>query len=145
MPPPAPLDPLIALRGGLLIGLAAALLLVFSGRIAGISGMVARATGIAETGIPRAQALAFILGLPVGTLIVGLWVRSPDIAVTSSVPLIIIAGLLVGYGTRMGNGCTSGHGVCGVSRLSPRSIAATIAFMLTAIIVSMSKYLFVGG
>ncbi len=145
MPAPAPLDPFVALGGGLLIGLAAALLLIFSGRIAGISGMVARATGIAGTGVPRAQALAFVLGLPIGALVVGLWVRSPEIDVTSSVPLLIIAGLLVGYGTRMGNGCTSGHGVCGVSRLSPRSLAATISFMLMGFfIVAVARYMLAG-
>lgn len=146
MTAPEPLDPLVALAGGLLIGLAAALLLLFSGRIAGISGMVARATGIADTGIPRKQALAFVLGLPLGGLIVGLWVRSPDIVVTPSVPLLIAAGLLVGYGTRMGNGCTSGHGVCGVSRLSPRSLAATASFMLMGfLVVAIARYMVVGG
>lgn len=146
MPAPAPLDPLVALAGGLLIGLAAAMLLVFSGRIAGISGMVARAAGIADTGIPRLQAIAFVLGMPLGAFIVGLWVRSPDIAVTTSVPLLVTAGLLVGYGTRMGNGCTSGHGVCGVSRLSPRSLAATASFMLTGFfVVAVARYMVVGG
>ena len=132
---PAPLDPLVALAGGLLIGLAAALLLLLSGRIAGISGMFARATGIADTGVPRSQALGFVVGLPIGALIVGNWVRSPEIMVTSSVPLLVMAGLLVGYGTRMGNGCTSGHGVCGVSRLSPRSLAATVSFMLVGFFI----------
>ncbi|MBV7265480.1 YeeE/YedE family protein [Erythrobacter ani] len=146
MTTPAPLDPLVALGGGLLIGLAAAVLLLFSGRIAGISGMVARATGIADTGIPRQQALAFVLGLPLGALIVGFWIRSPDIAVTTSVPLLIVAGLLVGYGTRMGNGCTSGHGVCGVSRLSPRSLAATASFMLAGFfVVAVARYMVVGA
>lgn len=143
---PEPIDPLIALAGGLLIGLAAAMLLVFSGRIAGISGMVARATGIADTGISRGQALAFVLGLPIGAIIIAMWVRAPDVGVTSSVPLLIGAGLLVGFGTRMGNGCTSGHGVCGVSRLSPRSLAATTAFMVTAfIIVAVMRFMVLGG
>ena len=141
----APLDPLVALAGGLLIGLAAALLLVFSGRIAGISGMVARAVGIADTGIPRAQALAFVAGLPIGAVLVSNWVRTPDIGVTTSIPLLIVAGLLVGFGTRMGNGCTSGHGVCGVSRLSPRSIAATASFMLVGFLVVGTARMMVGG
>lgn len=142
----APLDPAIALSGGLLIGFAAALLLLFSGRIAGISGMVARATGIADTGTPRKDALAFVVGLPIGAVLVNLWVRQPDIAVTSSVPLIIAGGLLVGFGTRMGNGCTSGHGVCGVSRLSPRSLAATASFMLAGFaVVVMARHLVVGA
>lgn len=142
---PAPLDPLVALAGGLLIGLAAALLLLFSGRIAGISGMVARAANIADTGISRPAAFAFVLGLPLGAFLVGLWVRTPNIAVTSSAPLLIAAGLLVGFGTRMGNGCTSGHGVCGVSRFSPRSLAATGAFMAMGFIVVALARNFFGG
>jgi uncharacterized protein len=124
-----PLAPTYALTGGLLIGLAAALLLVLSGRVAGISGLVARAVGMADTGPTRAQAVAFVLGLPLGTWMVSALVRQPAVAVTSSIPLLIAAGLLVGFGTRLGNGCTSGHGVCGVARLSPRSLAATAAFM----------------
>jgi len=123
------LDPTNALAGGLLIGVAAALLLILSGRIAGISGLVARAVGIADTGPPRAQAIAFVLGLPLGAWAVSAFVREPDIAVTSSIPILLGAGLLVGFGTRLGNGCTSGHGVCGVARLSPRSLAATAVFM----------------
>ncbi len=142
----APLDPIVALLGGLLIGLAAALLLLFSGRIAGISGMFARATGIADSGTPRRDALAFVVGLPIGAVFVNLWIRQPDILVTSSVPLMIVAGLLVGFGTRMGNGCTSGHGVCGVSRLSPRSLAATASFMLAGFfVVAVARYLVAGA
>ena len=124
-----PLSPLVALSGGLLIGLAAALLLLLTGRVAGISGLFARAIGIADHGPTRAQALAFILGLPLGTWLVASFVRAPQIEVTSSLPLLIAAGLLVGFGTRMGNGCTSGHGVCGMARPSPRSLVATGAFM----------------
>jgi len=142
---PAPLDPLTALTGGLVIGLAAAILLLFSGRVAGVSGMIARGMGIADTGIPRFQALAFVLGLPLGAFLVSLFVRSPEVAVTSSIPVLIAAGLLVGYGTRMGNGCTSGHGVCGVSRLSPRSLAATVSFMLTGFMtVAIVRFMIVG-
>ncbi|MGZ8350785.1 MAG: YeeE/YedE family protein, partial [Allosphingosinicella sp.] len=118
-----PLSPMIAAAGGLLIGTAAALLLVFSGRIAGVSGMVAAATRIADKGTPWPVATAFVIGLPVGAWAVAAWLRAPDIGVTSSVPLLVGAGLLVGFGTRLGNGCTSGHGVCGMARLSPRSIA----------------------
>ncbi len=125
----APLSPLVALSGGLLIGLAAALLLLLTGRVAGISGQLARALGIADSGPSRSQALAFILGLPLGTWLIASFVRAPQVEVTSSLPLLIGAGLLVGFGTRLGNGCTSGHGVCGMARLSPRSIVATGAFM----------------
>ena len=124
-----PLSPTIALAGGLLIGLAAALLLILSGRIAGVSGMAASALGIADKGPPWSQAAAFVAGLPLGAWLIASYLRAPEIEVAGSVPLLIAAGLLVGFGTRLGNGCTSGHGVCGLARLSPRSIAATIAFM----------------
>ena len=127
------LPPLVALAGGLLIGTAAALLLLLSGRIAGVSGMAAAAVRIADGGPPWRDAAAFVLGLPLGALLVSQFVRSPEIIVTSSVPLLAAAGLLVGFGTRLGNGCTSGHGVCGVGRLSPRSIAATATFMAAGI------------
>ena len=129
-----PLAPLAAIAGGLLIGTAAALLLVLSGRIAGISGMLAAATRIATSGTPWSQALAFIVGLPLGAAAIAAFVRQPDVQVTSSVPLLVAAGLLVGFGTRLGNGCTSGHGVCGMARLSPRSIAATATFMIAGFV-----------
>jgi uncharacterized protein len=119
----------IPLTGGLLIGTAAALFLLMTGRIAGISGLLAAATRIADSGPPWRQAAAFIVGLPLGAWLVTSLVRVSYIQVTSSVPLLIAAGLLVGIGTRIGNGCTSGHGVCGIARLSPRSIAATATFM----------------
>ena len=127
------LSPAFAIGGGLLIGGAAALLLMLTGRIAGVSGMFATVARIADAGPPWKLAAAFIVGLPVGAAMTSLLVRKPDIEVTSSVPLLIAAGLLVGFGTRLGNGCTSGHGVCGIGRLSPRSIAATLTFMAAAI------------
>ena len=126
----APLNPSLAVAGGLLIGLAAALLLVLSGRIAGVSGMAASALGIADKGPPWSQAAAFVVGLPLGAWLVAASLRVPQIQATTSVPLLLGAGLLVGVGTRLGNGCTSGHGVCGLARLSPRSIAATLTFMV---------------
>jgi uncharacterized membrane protein YedE/YeeE len=128
-----PLSSVVAIGGGLLIGGAAALLLMLTGRIAGVSGMFATMVRIAHAGPPWKLAAAFIVGLPIGAAITSLLVRKPDIEVTSSMPLLIAAGLLVGFGTRLGNGCTSGHGVCGIGRLSPRSIAATLAFMAAAI------------
>jgi uncharacterized membrane protein YedE/YeeE len=127
--PLEPLSPLWPIAGGLAIGLSAALLLILSGRIAGVSGMVAAVTRIADQGPPWMQALAFTLGLPLGAWLVAGFVRTPEIAVTSSVPLLLAGGLLVGFGTRLGNGCTSGHGVCGMARISRRSIAATLTFM----------------
>jgi hypothetical protein len=127
-----PLSPYAAVAGGLLIGSAAAFFLLLSGRIAGVSGMTAAAMGIVPGPAPRTQAAAFLIGLPLGGLLIAALLRRPEITVTSSVPLLIVAGLLVGFGTRLGNGCTSGHGVCGIARLSPRSIAATATFMGSA-------------
>ena len=124
-----PLSPVAAIAGGLLIGTAAGLLLLLSGRIAGVSGIAARATGISGGGMPWSQAAAFIIGLPLGAALVSALVRQPHVEVTSSVPLLVVAGLLVGIGTRLGNGCTSDHGVCGLARLSPRSVAATMTFV----------------
>jgi uncharacterized membrane protein YedE/YeeE len=127
-----PLPPIEAVAGGLLIGSAAALFLLLTGRIAGVSGMTAIAIRLGSGATPRSQAIAFLTGLPLGTALVAATIRAPVVTVTSSVPLLIAAGLLVGFGTRLGNGCTSGHGVCGIARLSPRSIAATATFMASA-------------
>ena len=124
-----PLSPLYPIAGGLLIGTAAALLLLLSGRIAGVSGMAASAARIADKGPPWTQATAFVLGLPLGAWLIATFYRMPAISITDSVPLLVAAGLLVGFGTRLGNGCTSGHGVCGMARLSRRSIFATATFM----------------
>jgi uncharacterized membrane protein YedE/YeeE len=124
-----PLPILIPLSGGLLIGTSAALFLLITGRIAGISGLVAAATRIADSGPPWWHAAAFVAGLPVGAWLISSFVRVPGLSVTSSIPLLVTAGLLVGIGTRLGNGCTSGHGVCGIARLSIRSLAATATFM----------------
>jgi uncharacterized protein len=124
-----PLSPLHAIAGGLMIGTAAALLLLLSGRIAGVSGLAATVARIGGGGTPWLAAAGFIIALPLGALIASGTLRQPDIGVTSSVPLLVAAGLLVGFGTRLGSGCTSGHGVCGMARLSPRSIAATGIFM----------------
>lgn len=124
-----PIAPLYAIAGGLLIGIAAALFLLLSGRIAGVSGLAATAARIAEGGPPWLQAVAFVAALPVGALIVSFLIRMPEVQVTSSLPVLIAAGLLVGFGTRLGSGCTSGHGVCGLARLSFRSIAATATFI----------------
>lgn len=140
-----PLTPLLPLTGGLLIGIAAGLFLLLNGRIAGVSGMAAIATGIASEGAPWRLAVAFVVGLPLGAAVVALLIRQPVVMVTTSVPLLLIAGLLVGYGTRLGNGCTSGHGVCGIARLSPRSLVATAVFMASAALtVFLSRHV-IGG
>ena len=140
-----PISPLVAIAGGLLIGGAAALLLLLSGRIAGVSGMVASVVRIADTGPPWRLAAAFVIGLPIGAVLSAAFVRQADIEVTSSVPLLITAGLLVGFGTRLGSGCTSGHGVCGISRLSMRSIAATFTFIAAAVVTVFVTRHVVGG
>ncbi len=139
------LSPLTAIAGGLLIGAAAALFLLLTGRIAGVSGMIAAAARIGASGTPRSQAIAFVLGLPLGAAIIAAFVRTPEVAVTSSVPLLVAAGLLVGFGTRLGNGCTSGHGVCGIARLSPRSLAATATFMASAVATVFVARHVIGG
>lgn len=113
-----------------MIGAAAALMLLAAGRIAGVSGMAARALGLGG-GAPRSLALAFIVGLPLGAALISL-VAGPVVARFPMSPLMLVAaGLIVGVGTRLGSGCTSGHGVCGMSRLSKRSIVATVTFMAT--------------
>ena len=124
--------PLAGLGGGVLIGLAAALMLLGAGRIAGVSGIAARAAGLSDGGMGRAPAWMFVLGLPIGALVVMALSGGLPASFAGPVPLII-AGLLVGVGTRLGSGCTSGHGVCGVSRLSQRSLVATVTFMAAGI------------
>ena len=124
--------PLAGLVGGVLIGLAAAVMLLGLGRIAGVSGLAAKAVGLGGSGIASGGAWMFVIGLSLGALIVVL--ASGGINATFASPVVLaIAGLVVGVGTRLGSGCTSGHGVCGVSRLSARSIAATVTFMATGI------------
>jgi len=125
--------PISAAIGGVLIGLSAALLMLLSGRVAGISGIFG---GCFVRGADdRGWRLAFLGGLilaPVTAALVGYGVPLP--AMPASWWIVVGAGLLVGFGSRMGKGCTSGHGVCGIARLSPRSIAATVVFMATAAI-----------
>ena len=124
--------PLAGLAGGLLIGLAAAVMLLGLGRIAGVSGLAAKAVGLGGSGIASGGAWMFVIGLPLGALVVMLASGGIDATFASPITLAI-AGLIVGIGTRLGSGCTSGHGVCGVSRLSARSIVATLTFMATGI------------
>lgn len=125
-------QPLRGLVGGVLIGLAAALMLLGAGRIAGVSGITARATGLAQGGMSMSSAWAFLIGLPLGALVIAILLDLPR-AEFASWPVLIIAGFAVGIGTRLGSGCTSGHGVCGVSRLSQRSLIATATFMAAGI------------
>ena len=126
--------PIEGFIGGLMIGVAAALMLLGVGRIAGVSGLAERATGLAASGAPKSVAIAFILGLPLGAMILTA-LAGPIVTRFPSSPLIlIVGGLVVGFGTRLGSGCTSGHGVCGISRLSPRSLVATAVFMTAGVV-----------
>ena len=119
--------PVTALAGGILIGLASAWLILMNGRIAGISGILGGLVNNDRDN--RGWQFAFIVGLLAGPAIWGLFHALPTIEINASFPTLIAAGLLVGIGTRYAAGCTSGHGVCGLSRLSPRSLAATSTFM----------------
>ena len=127
----ASFDPIPALVGGGLIGLAASLMMLLNGRIAGVSGILGGLLAPAPS--DKAWRLAFLAGLIVAPVIAGAVGRPLAEAVMPASWLVIVAaGLLVGFGARMGGGCTSGHGVCGMSRLSTRSIVATMVFMTTA-------------
>ncbi|NRQ17418.1 YeeE/YedE family protein [Ensifer sesbaniae] len=129
------------LAGGLLIGISAGLYLLLNGRIAGISGLAAAAAGLTHDGISK-LGLGFLAGIIAGAWLASHLIRQPHITITSSPALLIVAGLIVGYGTRLGSGCTSGHGVCGLARLSPRSIAATAIFMaIAAVTVFVTRHL----
>jgi uncharacterized membrane protein YedE/YeeE len=116
-----------ALIGGALIGLAAALFVLFNGRIAGISGVVGGLLRPKRGDL--AWRIAFVLGLVAAPAVHTLFASITMPQIDASWPALVIAGLLVGIGTRYGSGCTSGHGVCGIARLSPRSLVATLAFM----------------
>lgn len=121
----------ISLIGGLLLGTSTVILLLGIGRIAGISGIF---SSLLKPKRVEMWQVLFIAGLIVSPLLYSLARPLPDIEITMSLPLLIGAGLLVGFGTRLGSGCTSGHGICGNARLSPRSMAATVTFMLFGIV-----------
>tara|TARA_Y100000817_G_C16536726_1_gene402590 strand:- start:14 stop:427 length:414 start_codon:yes stop_codon:yes gene_type:complete len=123
--------PVSAFVGGSLIGFAAFLFFVFNGRIAGVSSIASDSIIKNEN---RFDNILFLSGLIIGPVIYSLSGKSIESVLTNSFPLLIAGGLLVGFGTKLGNGCTSGHGVCGISRFSIRSIVATIAFITTGVI-----------
>ncbi len=125
--------PFSGLVGGLLIGLAAALLLLLNGRISGISGIVGGL--LAPKSADIGWRVVFVAGLVLGAYIYMLATGSAiPVSMQASLAVIVVAGLLVGFGTRLGSGCTSGHGICGIARLSRRSIVATLVFMGVAIL-----------
>ncbi|WP_454254490.1 YeeE/YedE family protein [Pseudomonas sp. Marseille-Q8238] len=121
-----------ALLGGLLIGLASAVLLLWNKRIAGVSGILGGLLRL--TPQDRAWRIAFILGLLLAPSLYHLISERPAVRIETSWPLLLVSGLLVGFGTRLGSGCTSGHGICGLARNAPRSWAATLTFMLAGIV-----------
>lgn len=121
----------ISLVGGLILGVATVILLLGIGRIAGISGIT---SSLLKPKRVEIWQVLFIAGLVLSPLLYSVFRPLPDIEVTTSLPLLIAAGLLVGFGTRLGSGCTSGHGICGNARLSPRSMVATATFMAFGII-----------
>jgi len=124
--------PWTSLAGGLLIGLATALFLMFNGRIAGISGILGGLFKPARGDV--FWRIAFLTGLVLAPLAFTLVSPLPEVEIEAGYPVLIVAGLLVGVGTRYGSGCTSGHGVCGLSRGSLRSLVATVAFMVAGFV-----------
>lgn len=119
--------PWSALAGGAIIGFAAMLFALFNGRVTGISGIVG---GLLRPSLPDAPwRAAFLAGLIVAPVVYRLFAGPPNLTIDANYPTLVLAGILVGLGTRYGSGCTSGHGVCGLSRLSLRSLVATLAFM----------------
>ncbi len=135
--------PWSSLAGGALIGLAASLFVVGNGRIAGISGLIGSLLQRGSEGV--SEKALFLLGLLVAPLLWGLFAVLPLIEFQSGWLGLILAGVLVGIGTRYGSGCTSGHGVCGLSRLSPRSMVATLCFMLSGFFTVLVLRHLLGG
>lgn len=125
--------PYTALIGGAMIGLGALILFVFSGRIAGISGIASSALFSSDG---RSWRLAFLAGVIAGPLLVGALITDFSYSTPELSWQVVVAGLLVGVGTGWGSGCTSGHGICGISRLSPRSVTATLLFMLSGVAIA---------
>lgn len=124
--------PIESFAGGLLIGLAAALFILFHGRIMGVSGIVGGLLRSSKG--DRSWRLSFLAGLILAPIIAKFAGLAPAIRIEQSMIWLVVAGVLVGFGTSLGSGCTSGHGVCGIARLSPRSITATIIFMAFAML-----------
>ncbi|SDM28570.1 hypothetical protein SAMN05216360_101438 [Methylobacterium phyllostachyos] len=136
--------PVSAILGGAMIGGSASLLLILNGRIAGISGILGGI--LAPPSRETAWRAAFVAGLVLAPLAyAGLEGSLPPVTVEASFPLLILAGLLVGFGARLGSGCTSGHGVCGIGRGSPRSLAATGIFMTVAVLTVLVMRHLVGA
>lgn len=136
--------PLSASIGGALIGLSAVILMAFNGRIAGISGVFS-GVAFAQNG-DRVWRILFVFGLVAAPLLYQTATgHAPKFNLIANIPLVIIGGLLVGFGTRLGSGCTSGHGVCGLSRLSPRSLVSVLLFMFVGMLTVTAVRIMLGG
>lgn len=136
--------PWSAVAGGALIGLAASIFILVNGRIAGISGILGGLLSPKPGDV--SWRIAFLLGLIVAPMVYGLVAELPEIRIDGGFPIMMLAGFLVGIGTRYGSGCTSGHGICGISRLSPRSLAATLSFMVAGFVtVFIVRHLLTGN
>jgi hypothetical protein len=135
--------PLLSLTGGLIIGVAASIFILVNGRVAGISGIVGGL--LRSTTGDSTWRLAFVLGLVSAPLVYELFAVLPAARIDAHWPVLVVAGLLVGLGTQYASGCTSGHGVCGVSRLSPRSLGATLVFVTTGIVTVYLVRFLLGG
>ena len=129
-----PFTPLAATLGGVLIGLSAVMLLALNGRLAGISSLLSAAISPKSSRVPRLEATAFLIGLVLAPFVVAAVRSFPEQTIVANTATLIIAGICVGAGTAIGNGCTSGHGVCGIARLSARSLLATATFMFVGVI-----------
>ena len=139
--------PLASFIGGALIGLSAVVLMLLNGRIAGISGITAGLLSFSDAAPDRGWRLAFVIGLIAAPVLLALGgAGAPEFSFVAPLPAMLLAGFLVGFGTVLGNGCTSGHGICGIARLSPRSIVATMAFMAAGFAATyLVQHLVLGG
>lgn len=129
-----------SLLGGMLIGVAASILILFNGKIAGVSGIVGGLLRPKKNDV--GWRVMFVIGLLISPILYSVFRPLPAIRIEANITMIIIAGILVGIGTRYASGCTSGHGVCGIARLSPRSILATISFIFAGVITVFLVRLF---
>jgi uncharacterized membrane protein YedE/YeeE len=136
-------DPFAALAGGALIGLGSLILLATLGRIAGISGILGGLLQKPDGDTP--WRLAFLIGLPVGAFLMARYMGGFEPRLATGTLGLAVAGLLVGFGTRLGSGCTSGHGICGLARLSPRSLAAVVIFMASGFVTVFVTRHLIGG
>jgi uncharacterized membrane protein YedE/YeeE len=137
--------PWLSLFGGVLIGLSTVMLIFFKGRIAGISGVLGGLMQFSNTPAGHySWRLAFVQGIVLSSTIYGLFTVVPPSTIDTGYALLILAGLLVGFGTRMGSGCTSGHAVCGIGRLSVRSIVATMSFMASGFVTAFILFHVIG-